>query len=114
MLTADGRHVSWGGEPARQRSNQSIAVSLLFIANFKSFRSFPLAKCMHLACDLNIALRQPFIGHLLARRVYVYSLTPLAKLPARSRAQTLEFTFKKRLASRVHGNILISSESLVS
>ena len=41
MLTADGRqHVNWGGEPAGQRSNQSIAVSLLFIVNFKSFRSF--------------------------------------------------------------------------
>ena len=106
MLTADGRqHVNWGGEPARQRSNQSIAVSLLFIVNFKSFRSFPLAKCMHLACDLNIALRQPFIGHLLARRVYVYSLTPLSKLPARSRTQTLEFTFKQRLASLVYENI---------
>ena len=106
MLTADGRqHVNWGGEPARQRSNQSIAVSLLFIANFKSFKSFPLAKSLPLACELNIALRQPFIGHLLARRVYVYSLTPLAKLPARSRAQTLEFTFKKRLASLVYENI---------
>ena len=105
MLTADGKHVNWGGEPACQRSNQSIAVSLLFIANFKSFKSFPLAKSMHLACDLNIALRQPFIGRLLARRVYVYSLTPLSKLPARSRAQTLEFTFKKRLASLVYENI---------
>ena len=107
MLTADGRqHVNWGGEPARQRSNQSIAVSLLFIANFKSFKSFPfLAKSKPLACDLNIALRQPFIGHLLARIVYVYSLAPLAKLPARSRAQTLEFTFKKLLESLAYENI---------
>ena len=106
MLTADARqHVNWGGEPARQRSNQSIAVSLLFIANFKSFRNFPFLAKSPLACDLNIALRQPFIGHLLARRVYVYSLTRLAKLPARSHAQTLEFTFKKRLASLVYENI---------
>ena len=55
MLTADGRqHVNWGGEPARQRSNQSIAVSLLFIANFKSFKSFPI-----LAKSLEVLLRVP-------------------------------------------------------